>query len=91
MSTGASWPATAQASSLSRDTPSRALASTLLIFGPRAVLTQADFEKYQEQSSAKPERYQGDGEHAAGQSADRRGADHTSGNQCGGGAKRQDA
>jgi hypothetical protein len=91
VSTGASWPATPQPSSLSRDTLSRALASTLLIFSPRPVLTQADFEKYQEQSSAKPERYQGDAEHAAGQSADRRGADHTSGNQCGGGAKRQDA
>lgn len=91
MSAGASWPATPQRSSLSRDTLSRALVSTLLIFSPRPVLTQADLEKYQEQSSAKPERYQGDGEHAAGQSADRRGADHASGNQRGGGAKRQDA
>jgi hypothetical protein len=88
VSTGASRPATP---SLSRATLSRVLASTLLIFSPRPVLTQADFEKYQEQSSAKPEGYQGDGNHAAGQSADRRGADHTSGNQCGGGAKRQDA
>jgi hypothetical protein len=85
-STGASWPATPRRSSLSRG-----LASTLRILSQRPILTQADFEKYQEQGSAKPERYEGDGKHAAGRSGDHRGAHPTSGNQRGGGAKRQDA
>jgi hypothetical protein len=46
------------------------LTSTLLIPGQLSLLTEADFEKYEEQTSTKSNGYQDDGEHLASQSAD---------------------
>lgn len=73
------------------DTLPRPPTSTLFIASPLPVLAQAYLKKHHEQSSAEPNRQQRDGEHLAGQSADKDGAHRTGDNERGDQPKRQDA
>jgi hypothetical protein len=69
-SVGTSWPAGKPKPPPGVNTLAHRLTSTLLIPGQLSLLTQADLEKYEQQSSAKSNGYQDDGEHLASQSAD---------------------
>ena len=91
VSAGASWPAGEPRPPLGVDTLSRSHTSTLFIPSPLPVLAQTDFKEYQEHSSAKPSRHQGDGEQLAGQSADQGGTHRAGDNEHGGRPKGQDA
>jgi hypothetical protein len=89
-SAGASWPAPWQSSPscVERQPPP---ASTLFVPRALAVLTQADFEEYQQHGSAQASRHQDDGENLACDSSDEHGAHAAGDDERGGRPERQDA